>query len=174
MFSPTTGGAITGNLAITSNAANSALNVPLTGTGTTPGQLTSTPTNLDFGSVTTGISDSLTETFTNSGGASVTISAASTTGSGFSFSGLTLPSTLTAGQSVNFSTKFSPTAGGAVTGNLAITSNAGNSALNVPLTGTGTSPGQLTSTPTSLGFGSVATAAAPPLPKLSPTRGERL
>ena len=160
MFSPTAGAAVTGNLAITSNAANSTLNVPLTGTGITPGQLTSTPTSLGFGSVTTGSSGSLTETLTNSGATSVTISAASTTGSGFSVSGLTLPTTLTAGQSVSFSTKFSPTAGAAVTGNLAITSNAANSALNVPLTGTGITPGQLTSTPTSLGFGSVATGSS--------------
>ena len=159
-FSPTAGGAVTGNLAITSNAANSTLNVPLTGTGITPGQLTSTPTSLGFGSVTTGSSGSLTETLTNSGGTSVTISAASTTGSGFSLSGLTLPTTLTAGQSVSFSTMFSPTAGAAVTGNLAITSNAANSTLNVPLTGTGITPGQLTSTPTSLGFGSVTTGSS--------------
>ena len=159
-FSPTAGGAVTGNLAITSNAANSTLNVPLTGTGITPGQLTSTPTNLGFGSVTTGSSASLTETLTNSGGTSVTISAASTTGSGFSISGLSLPTTLTAGQSVSFSTKFSPTAGGAVTGNLAFTSNAANSTLNVPLTGTGITPGQLTSNPASLGFGSVTTGSS--------------
>ncbi|MGC1649066.1 MAG: choice-of-anchor D domain-containing protein, partial [Candidatus Sulfotelmatobacter sp.] len=159
-FSPTAGGAVTGNLAFSSNAANSTLNVPLTGTGVTPGQLTSTPVSLSFSSVTTGSSASLTETLTNSGGTSVTISAASTTGSGFSASGLTLPATLTAGQSVSFSTKFSPTASGSVTGNLAITSNAANSALNVPLTGTGITPGQLTSTPTSLGFGSVATGGS--------------
>jgi len=149
-FSPTAGGAVTGNLAITSNAANSALNVPLTATGVTPGQLTSNPTTLGFGSLTTGSSGSLTETLTNSGGTSVTISAASTTGSGFSVSGLTLPTMLTAGQSVSFNTNFSPTAGGSVTGNLAITSNAANSTLNVALTGTVVTPGQLTSTPTSL------------------------
>ena len=160
MFSPTAGGAVTGNLAITSNAANSTLNVPLIGTGITPGQLTSTPTSIGFGSVNTGSSASLTETLTNSGGTSVTISAASTTGSGFSLSGLTLPATLTAGQSVSFNTMFSPTAGGSVTGNLAITSNAANSTLNVPLTGMGITPGQLTSTPTSLGFGSVATGSS--------------
>ena len=134
--------------------------VPVSGTGVNSGQLTSTPTSLGFGSVTTGSSGSLTETLTNSGGTSITISAAGTTGSGFSVSGLSLPTTLTAGQSVSFSTKFSPTAGGAVTGNLTIASNAANSALNVPLTGTGITPGQLTSTPTSLGFGSVATGSS--------------
>ena len=95
------------------NSGTYTMTVPVSGTGVNSGQLTSTPTGLGFGSVTTGSSASLTETLTNSGGTSVTISAASTTGSGFSVSGLTLPTTLTAGQSVSFSTKFSPTAGGA-------------------------------------------------------------
>ena len=135
------------------------MTVPVSGTGVNSGQLTSTPTSLGFGSVTTGSSGSLTETLTNSGGTSVTISAASASGSGFSLSGLTLPTTLTAGQSVSFSMKFSPTASGSVTGNLAVTSNAANSALNVPLTGTGITPGQLTSTPASLSLGSVTTGA---------------
>lgn len=160
MFSPTAGGSATGNLAITSNAANSALNLPLSGTGITPGQLTSVPTSLSLGSVTTGASGSTTETLTNSGGTTVTISAATTTGSGFSLSGLTLPTTLTAGQSVSFSVMFSPSTIGSVTGNLAIASNAGNSALNVPLSGTGITPGQLTSAATSLGFGSVTTGSS--------------
>ena len=122
------------------NSGTYTMTVPLSGTGVNSGQLTSAPASLAFGSVTTTGSGSLTETLTNSGGTSVTISAAGTTGSGFSVSGLTLPTTLTAGQSVSFSTKFSPTAGGAVTGNLAITSNAANSSLNVALTGTGITP----------------------------------
>jgi Abnormal spindle-like microcephaly-assoc'd, ASPM-SPD-2-Hydin len=154
-FSPTSGGSASGNLAITSNASNPALNVPLSGTGTTPGQLTANPTSLSFGSVQVGNSQTLAETLTNSGGTSVTISAASATSSGFTASGLSLPITLGAGQSVRFSVAFSPTSGGSVTGNLTITSNASNPALNVPLSGTGTTPGQLTANPTSLSFGSV-------------------
>ena len=128
---------------------------PVSGTGVTPGQLTSALASLGFGSVTTGSSASLTETLTNSGATSVAISAASTTGSGFNVSGLTLPTTLTAGQSVSFSIKFSPTAGGSVTGNLAITSNASNPTLAIPLSGTGVAQGTLGSNPTSLNFGSV-------------------
>jgi hypothetical protein len=154
-FSPASGGSVSGNLAITSNASNPALNVPLSGTGTTPGQLTANPPSLGFGSVPVGNSQTLAETLTNSGGTSVTISAATTTGSGFAASGLSLPVTLSAGQSVTFSVTFSPASGGSVSGNLAITSNASNPALNVPLSGTGTTPGQLTANPPSLGFGSV-------------------
>ncbi len=154
-FSPTSGGSASGNLAITSNASNPALNVPLSGTGTTPGQLTASPTNLGFGSVQVGNSQTLSETLTNSGGTSVMISAAGSSSSAFTASGLSLPITLNAGQSVNFSAAFSPTSGGSASGNLAITSNASNPALNVPLSGTGTTPGQLTASPTNLGFGSV-------------------
>ena len=159
MFSPTLSGGATGSVAITSNASNSALNVPLSGTGLTPGQLTSTPTSLSFGNVTTGSSASLTGTLTNSGGTSVAISALAATGSGFTASGLTLPTTLAAGQSATFSLKFSPASSGSVTGSLAITSNASNSALNVPLSGTGITPGQLTAAPASLSFGSIATSS---------------
>jgi hypothetical protein len=158
-FSPTSSGSATGSLAVTSNASNSALNIPLSGTGLTPGQLTAAPASLSFGSVATGSNASLTETLTNSGGTSVAISALGATGSGFTASGLTLPATLTAGQSATFSVKFSPASSGSVTGSLAITSNASNSALNVPLSGTGITPGQLTAAPASLSFGSIATGS---------------
>jgi hypothetical protein len=159
-FAPTSGSSASGNLAITSNASNPALNVPLSGTGITPGQLTTSPASLGFGNVQVGASQTLAETITNSGGASVTISAASATGSGFSVSGLSLPMTLNAGQSASFSTTFAPTSGSSVSGNLAITSNASNPALNVPLSGTGITPGQLTANPASLSFGSVASGGS--------------
>ena len=154
-FAPTSGSSASGNLAIASNASNPALNVPLSGTGITPGQLTTSPTSLGFGNVQMGTSQTLAETITNSGGASVTISAASATGSAFNLSGLSLPMTLNAGQSATFSVAFAPTSGSSASGNLAITSNASNPALNVPLSGTGITPGQLTTSPTSLGFGNV-------------------
>ena len=135
------------------------MTLPTSGSGFSSGPLTSTPTSLSFGNVATGSNTSLTETLTNSGGTSVAVSALATTGSGFTVSGLTLPATLTAGQSVSFSVKFSPTSSGSATGSLAITSNASNSALNVPLSGMGFTPGQLTAAPASLSFGSVATGS---------------
>jgi glyoxylate utilization-related uncharacterized protein len=154
-FAPTAGGAINGNLAIVSDASNSPLNIALSGTGITPGQITPNPTSLGFGSVQVGNSKTLTETLTNSGGSSVTISAASASGAGVSLSGLTLPTTLTAGQSTSFSVQFAPTAGGAVNGNVAITSDGSNPNLNIPVTGTGVTPGTLSANPTSLAFGNV-------------------
>jgi hypothetical protein len=101
---------------------------------------------------------------TNTGGTTVTISNASVTGTGFSITGLTVPSTLTAGQSVTFTAKFSPAATGAANGNLAITSDAPNSPLNIALSGNGTPLGQLSVSPTTLNFGNVSVGANSALP----------
>src|SRR5262249_50874771 len=140
---------------ITSNANNPTLNVPWQGTGVTPGQLSPNPASLGFGNVVTGNSKTLTETLTNSGGSSVTISQATVTGSGMTMNGLTLPTTLPAGQSVTFNVKFTPAGSGAVSGNLTITYDASNPTLNVAVTCTGVTPGTLSPNPASLAFGNV-------------------
>jgi hypothetical protein len=155
VFAPSSAGSVNGNLAIISNASNSTLNIPLSGTGVTPGTLSANPTSLSFGNVQTGSSSTLSETITNTGGSSVTITQATTTGAGFSISGLSLPLTLTAGQSKTFSVTFAPQSVGSVNGNLAIISDASNPTLNIPLSGTGVAPGTLSANPTSLSFGNV-------------------
>src|SRR5579872_179934 len=74
-FSPTVSGTANGTLSITSNASNATLTVPVSGVGTTAvGTLSSNPTSLNFSSTTVGQNQSLSETITNSGSASVTIS----------------------------------------------------------------------------------------------------
>jgi hypothetical protein len=155
LFSPTAAGAASGSLSITSNGSNPSLSIPLSGTGVTQGTLSANPASLSFGNVQDGSSANLSETFTNTGGSTLTISAASASGTGFSLSGLSLPVTLTAGQSTSFSVVFSPTAAGAATGSLSITSNGSNPSLSIPLSGTGVTQGTLTPAPTSLAFGSV-------------------
>jgi hypothetical protein len=155
VFSPTTGGAASGSVSITSTASNPNLSIPLSGTGMTEGTLAANPTSLAFGNVQDGSSTSLSETLTNTGGSSLIISAASASGTGFSLSGLSLPVTLTAGQSTSFSVKFAPTAAGAATGSVTITSNGSNPSLSIALSGTGVAPGTLTANPTSLAFGSL-------------------
>jgi Abnormal spindle-like microcephaly-assoc'd, ASPM-SPD-2-Hydin len=69
--------------------------------------------------------------------ASVTISQANVTGTGFSLSGLTVPMTLAAGQSATFQVKFAPTSAGSVTGSLSLTSNASNSPMMIAMSGAG-------------------------------------
>jgi hypothetical protein len=160
VFAPSATGAASGTLTINSNASNATLSVPLSGTGVTPAALAANPTSLAFGSVQVGSSSSLSETLTNTGGTTVTITQANVTGAAFSVSGLTLPLTLTANQSVTFTVTFAPTSVGAVSGNLSVVSNASNSPLNIALTGTGTAQGQLAVSPTSLSFGNVVVGSS--------------
>jgi len=154
-FSPASASGASGNISIISNASNPTLNIALSGTGVSPGTLGANPTTLSFGSVTVGSNKSLSETVTNTGGSSVTISQASISGSGFSMSGITTPLTLTAGQSTTFNVTFTPAAATGASGNISIISNASNTTLNIPLSGTGVSQGTLGANPTTLSFGSV-------------------
>ena len=170
-FAPQSAGSVSGNVAITSNASNPTLNIPLSGTGVTPGTLSANPTSLSFGSVQIGSNSTLSETLTNTGGSSVTITQATATGAGFSVSGLSLPLTLTAGQSKTFSVVFAPSSAGSVSGNLAVISNGSNPTLNIPLSGTGVTAGTLTANPTSLSFGNVQTGSSSTLSEILTNSG---
>jgi hypothetical protein len=156
LFNPAAPGVVSGSLGINSNGSNPNLNIPLSGTGVLSGTLSSSPTSLSFGTVQVGNTTSNFETLTNSGGSTVTISQASVTGAGFSVSGLTLPVSLAASQSITFSVSYAPATAGLVSGNLAVQSDASNSSLNVALAGTGAASGQLSVSPTALNFGNVA------------------
>jgi nitrogen fixation protein FixH len=154
-FTPQSAGTVSGNLAIANTGATPVMNIPLSGGGQTAGALTPSPASLNFGSVEVGSNQALTETLTNSGGSSVTVAQVSPTGTGYSVSGLSLPLTLTAGQSQGFSVTFTPSSTGNSSGNLAILSNASDASLNVPLSGNGLAPGSLAPSPSSLSFGDV-------------------
>jgi hypothetical protein len=154
-FTPQSAGTVSGNLAIANTGATPALNIPLSGGGQTAGALTPSSASLNFGSVEVGSNQALTETLTNSGGSNVTVTQVNPTGTGYSVSGLSLPFTLTAGQSQGFSVTFTPSSAGNSNGNLAIISNASDASLNVPLSGSGLAPGSLAPSPSSLSFGSV-------------------
>jgi hypothetical protein len=79
-----------------------------------------------------------TVTLTSSGTAAVTVNSVAVTGSGFSVSPVSLPATLNPGQTINITLTFDPTAVGAATGQLTVTSNSStNSTANVSLSGTG-------------------------------------
>ena len=152
-FTPTSAGNATGSIALASNASNAALSIPLSGSGVTAGSLAANPSSVSFGSVQVGSTQTKSEVITNSGGSSITISNMSLTGTGFSTNGFTAPVTLNAGQSVTFSILFTPQSAGSLSGNLAFT--AGNTNLNIALSGSGSSPGQLSVTPTTVSFGSL-------------------
>ena len=154
-FAPQSGGSASGSLSVTSNASNSTLQVSLSGAGATAGGLSASPSSISFGSLQVGSSSTRSETLTNSGGSSVTISQGNITGSGFSLTGLNLPVTLIPGHSITFSTVFAPTSPGSANGSISVISDASNSTLTVSLAGTGTLAGQLGVSPATLDFGSV-------------------
>jgi Abnormal spindle-like microcephaly-assoc'd, ASPM-SPD-2-Hydin len=140
IFTPLSGGAVTGTVSVNSTAVNSTLMMGLAGSGMAQGQLAVTPGSTDFGSVIVGTSKSQTGTLSASG-ASVAISSASMSSAEFSLSGITLPLTIAAGQSVPFTLTFTPKASGSVSATSSFTSNASNTASE-SLTGAGTAPPQ--------------------------------
>ncbi len=159
IFAPVAAGSASGTLAISSNAANGMANIALSGTGAAAGVLSLSSSSLAFSSTQIGSTQILTDTVTNTGGTSVTISQANASGTGFSVSGPSLPLTLAAGQSTSFTVKYAPLAAGANTGALIITSNASNPSVTVAFSGKAAATGELTSTPSSLSFGNVQTSS---------------
>jgi hypothetical protein len=152
-FAPQSAGALSGSLVVASNASNSPLTISISGTGTQTG-LTISPASLSFGNVTVGQSGSQNVTLTNSGNVSLVLSLATVSGSGFGITGLTLPATLTAGQSLSFNAQFTPAIAGAATGTIIFSDNASNSPQTLTLAGTGVAGGAtLTASPGSLNFG---------------------
>jgi hypothetical protein len=96
-------------------------------------------TSLAFGDVTLNTTSTQSVTLTSTGTGPVTVSAATLTETGFTMSGITFPVTLTSGQTETLNVQFDPTATGAATGQLTITSNSStNSSAVITLSGTGT------------------------------------
>ena len=139
-FAPQSGGGASGSISISSNASNSTMTISLAGTGMAQGQLAVAPTSADFGSVTVGTSKSQTGMLTAIS-ASVAISSVSMNSAEFSLSGIPLPLTIAAGQSVPFTVTFIPQTSGSASAIGAFTSNASNSAVET-LTGNGAAPPQ--------------------------------
>ena len=182
VFAPVSGGSASGSLSLLSstisthdrsgkhNTVNSTTTtVAMSGTGSTPipsptvtapGVLVAYPSSLGFASLQVGNSQTLSATLTNSGGSDVTITQATilqttTASSSFTLNGLSLPTTLAAGQSVTFSVTFAPLSSGAASASFSISSDASTPTLVISLAGTGTAQGQLAVTPVSADFGSV-------------------
>ena len=106
------------------------------GGGTNGSALTASPSSLSFASTAVGsTSGAQTVTVANPGSTAVSVSSVSTTGP---FGQTNTCTTIPAGGSCTISTTFSPTAAGAASGTLSVTSNAPDSPLTVALSGTGT------------------------------------
>ena len=160
-FTPTTTGAQSGTVTISSNSTNPSLTIGVSGTGTADGALTPSPTSIGFGNVTIGGDPSVSEKITNTGGTSVTVSQVAVTGAGFSVSGISTPLTLAAGDSASFNVNFDPTTTGTVSGNVTFTSNGSNPTMSVPISGTGVAAtGSLSAAPGTLAIGSVVVGSS--------------
>lgn len=163
-FTPTSTAGASGSILFTDNAPNSPQTLTLTGSAVASGStLGANPGSFNFNTVVVNSSSQQTFTLTNSGNATVTINQVSTTGTGFSSTGLTVGQHIAAGANATFTATFAPTATGAVSGNVVITSTATNSTLTIPLSGTGTQ-GALSANPASINFGAVINGSSASVP----------
>jgi hypothetical protein len=165
-FSPTAGGTRTGAITVTDNAAGSPHLVSLSGTGIAPA-VSLSPASLNFGNQPKNTTSApLTETVTNTGTATLTISSASLTGTNpgdFAKTGDTCTGANVAPSGTcTITVTFTPTAIGGRSGTLTVVDNAPGSPHTVGLGGVGLGP-LPTLSPTSLSFGNqaLATTSAP-------------
>jgi Abnormal spindle-like microcephaly-assoc'd, ASPM-SPD-2-Hydin/HYDIN/CFA65/VesB-like, Ig-like domain len=154
-FTPTSATTVSGSISIV-NGQGSATSVSVAGAGV-QGTLAVSPASVSFANVFTGSTNSQAVQLTNTGNASLTITQANVTGSGWSTSGLLLPVSLSAGQSASFNVQYIPQTAGTVTGSLSLVSNAANATAAVALNGSSiVATRTLSVTPSSLSFGTVA------------------
>ena len=140
-FKPTTTGAVGGQLVVSSDSTTgSTSTVALSGTGAAAAnpQITVNPTSLSYGSVTVNTPTTKTVTLTSTGTSDLTVNSASISGAGFTLFREALPATLSAGQSMSLTVQFNPTATGAVSGQLVVSSDSSSGGTStVALSGTG-------------------------------------
>ncbi len=154
-FAPTSSGLSSGYVLFTNNANNGSAEYSVSGTGVTAaGTVATTPASVSFGTVANGTTNSQTVQLKNTGTASMAISSATVSGTGFKLSGISLPLTLSAGQTSTFTVGFNPAVSGSVTGSVTIKSNATNPTYIMALSGTGAAATRTISLGTSsLNFG---------------------
>jgi hypothetical protein len=137
--------------------------VPVGAAAATP-QLACTPTNLHFGAIVVGQTETLLDTVTNNGQRSATISGISVGNSKYTTSSLSLPLVLLAGQSVDLSVTFTPTAIGWTGGAIKFFSNASNATLQLEVGGSGGRSELVTASPSIVSFGQVAIGSISTVP----------
>ena len=127
-------------------------------------QLQFSPASLKFGSVTVGQSETQLITLTNTGQASVTVSAIQVGDSEFSVSGLQLPIVLAAAQTISVNVAFAPTQKGWSGGTITFTNNSSNPNLGLTVVGTGVTSASVSAAPANLSFGQIAVGNSATLP----------
>lgn len=139
-FAPTAAGAASGSITLTTNASPATVTITLSGHGLAEPvgpalQLQST--TVAFGNVMLNTPATQSVEVTSSGSSPLVISGVTVTGKPFQVAGATFPLTLNPAQSVTLTVTFDPTAAGASTGLITLTSNATPAKATVALSGTG-------------------------------------
>jgi uncharacterized protein (TIGR03382 family) len=151
-FTPTSATTFTGNLTITSNAAQATTVVPLTGRGVEP-LVSINPGSLAFGNGRVGTtSPTKPITVTNTGSAALTVGSVSVAAP--FIASAAAPITLAPGASTEIQVAFAPTVAGPASATVVITSDAASSPTAIAVTGTGVEP-VISASTTSLDFGNV-------------------
>ena len=105
-LSPATYNAVVEEWDYCGKAAYTPLKITVQGTTAAKGKIAASLSTISFGSAVVGSTATLSETLTNVGQASVTLSSANTSGAAFGRTGITPPLTLTPSESVTFSVFF--------------------------------------------------------------------
>jgi hypothetical protein len=139
VFTPAATGPIAATLVVSSSTPGvAAVQVPLNGTGQPVTGITATPAQVVFANAVGVGQASAAQTVTIANGTGFSLASISAAASGpFALSANTCTGALAAGASCSVAVEFEPTAAGAATGALTVSSAAGSTATTVPLAGTG-------------------------------------
>jgi len=154
-FTPIAVGDQAGAVTFTSNASNSQLTVNLRGMSVAAWSLMASPATVLFGDVQVGNQLALPVVLTNKGAFTVTLSRSSLKGGDFRATGIKLPLTISPGASFTFNIVFAPQSSGFFDTSFSVTGPA-EPLLRLSLKGAGSTAAQLTVTPPSINFGTVA------------------
>ena len=138
---PKSSGAFNGTVSIMTNVASVSASLPVTGEAASEDlSLSVGPASVSFGTVSAGKTASQNLTLTNNGNVAVTVSKVSLSGTGFSMTGWSTPVQLASAQSVTLDLTFESKTSGNFKGTLTVASDAKNSSVAVPLSGTVAAP----------------------------------
>ncbi len=158
-YAPSKAGNSPGTIEFFTKEANGTAEVVLKGVGVAKaaaGYLSATPLSVEFQNVAVGVHNTQSIQLTNTGSVSLTISGVTTTGVGFSVSGLATPLSVAPGATMQLTVGFLPESTGSSSGSVVLTSTASDSQMTIVLSGSsvGSSP-VLDVAPASVSFGNV-------------------
>jgi hypothetical protein len=166
-FTPSQSGSRTGELTISANVSGGQLTAELSGTGGTPGSVSLSPTQINFGQVQAGTTSSpLAVTVQNLQAGAISISSVSIT-SPFVLQSNTCGNSLAGNSSCQFLVAFAPTQAGTVSGILSLIDSTGTQTAQ--LSGTGASVATDSLSPMLLTFAGTVVGQTSPTQTISLT-----